>query len=532
MKDITVRKRDRVFLRGGFSIGGFVFCAAVCVSTLGVSGCRMAIDEAVNSEGVPEDPPTEIAWFSGDASAEADSAIDLIRAAVGEQDTLSLLLVGGITVEAVSLDGSVPGKDFGEEGLVLNSGNSPADVILNGGGRTISLTGAANGKPVITVGPGVTLRLRNITFAGIDTNTAALIEVTGSGYDNPATLSNEASVGHLILEDGAVIKNNNNTAYIESEQSPPPDDERTDGGGGVRVAGSGIFTMNGGEISGNAADSVGGGVFIGNSGVFTMNGGTISGNSTLWGGGVHICDTSVFTMNGGTISGNGAYATLNGGIGGTGGGVNINGGEGTGCTFIMNGGIISGNSAGYRGGGVHILHRNPASASTFEMRNGMIGGNYAVMEGGGVTVDDLGKFKMSGGTIRDNMALGWPFSAGGGVAVCNTGAFDMSGGEISLNRSFYGGGVAIVGGANSFSSSFSKTGGTIYGADMIGMRNTALRGSGDAGASVYDPNAYPGNTYAKEIVKQRNATAGPGVVMHHVFSSEPELLSGWEEELP
>jgi hypothetical protein len=51
----------------------------------------------------------------------------------------------------------------------------------------------------------------------------------------------------------------------------------TNYGGGVHVAGMGNFTMLGGTISGNEANT-GGGVYVDNSGTFTK-----SGNSTIYG---------------------------------------------------------------------------------------------------------------------------------------------------------------------------------------------------------------------------------------------------------
>jgi len=117
----------------------------------------------------------------------------------------------------------------------------------------------------------------------------------------------------------------------------------------VGVSSNGIFTMNGGEISGNtitSSTSYGGGVNV--YGIFTMNGGKISGNTASYGGGV--CVNGSFTMNDGEISGN--TATRN--YSSYGGGVYVNG------SFIMYGGEISGNRVSspgansYYGGGIYL----------------------------------------------------------------------------------------------------------------------------------------------------------------------------------
>jgi hypothetical protein len=120
-------------------------------------------------------------------------------------------------------------------------------------------------------------------------------------------------------------------------------------GGGVNSAG--IFTMNGGTISNNTAGNSstssslqGGGVFIGSNGDFTMNGGIICNNKVLTtngyaaGGGVHTA--KLFTMTGGEISGNEAKI---------GGGVNI--ATNADARFNMTGGIITGNTTVSEKGG-------------------------------------------------------------------------------------------------------------------------------------------------------------------------------------
>ena len=66
------------------------------------------------------------------------------------------------------------------------------------------------------------------------------------------------------MEDGAIIRNNTNRNY--------------EVGGGIPIGNSSTFTMNGGEISGNAANGGGGVAIIGST--MVMNNGTISNNST------------------------------------------------------------------------------------------------------------------------------------------------------------------------------------------------------------------------------------------------------------
>jgi hypothetical protein len=154
--------------------------------------------------------------------------------------------------------------------------------------------------------------------------------------------------------------------------------------GALIVVDGGTFIMNAGtEITGNSGgdgrgwgNSGGGGVHL-NKGTFTMNGGTIYNNTANSGAGVYMYD-GTFTMNGGTISGNTAD---------NGGGVYVNSG-----TFTKTGGAIVGNAAKSSGGGVYV------NGGAFNMRGGNIAKNTAVSSGGGVCVN-RGKFAKTGGII-------------------------------------------------------------------------------------------------------------------------------------
>jgi hypothetical protein len=264
--------------------------------------------------------------FSGSSLVEGDSAIDAIRAAK-RAGWLEVSLKWDRKSEEVSLSA---GTDIGAGGLVLAndgtntfnaaSNNSPAKVIIDGlqGTRTIAWSVPGPGEnqtPLITVGDGVTLELRNITFQGTDytLNRAPLIKVVSGGT--------------LIMESGARLTGNTSTTS----------------GGGVYV--NGDFIMNGGTISDNTANGAnGGGVYVGPNATFTMKNGTISGNTakggntsaTGHGGGVSMFSTATFLMENGTISGN--TAIKNGSNGGNGGGVNAIG------TFKKTGGTIYGDS--------------------------------------------------------------------------------------------------------------------------------------------------------------------------------------------
>jgi hypothetical protein len=142
---------------------------------------------------------------------------------------------------------------------------------------------------------------------------------------------------------------------------------------------------------------------------------------------------------------------------------------------------------------------------SFTMTGGEISGNSVSGKfGGGVFVRDNGSFTMGGGVISGNKADG-----GGGVAVVRggsftmgreviPGSFTMEGGEISGNSaSSFGGGVFVVN-----DSSFSKTGGIIYG-DTDGTvgngnntDNTAKNGNTTGHAVYYRANSS--NNYYRD----------------------------------
>jgi len=374
-------------------------------------------------------------------------------------------------------------------------GRSNITITLTGisVNRTISLS--SNGA-MFTVNNGNTLILgNNITLRGHSDNTDSLIVVQPEGT--------------LIMNNGSAITENNN-AYVHVAHNTS---WRSDAfGGGVYVSG-GIFTMNGGIISGNAADSSGGGVFVFGDGTFTMSNGTISGNTADGlggggGGGVSV-NGGTFTMNGGTISGN------------TGGGVWVNG------TFTMSDGTISGNTADSSGGGVYLEN------GTFAMSDGTISSNTADGLGGGVYVRS-GTFTMSNGTISGNTTANY----GGGVFVQYNGAFTMSNGTISgntaaggsyYNGSYYGGGGGGVYMIGEFTTSggltFNKTGGTIYGySNGTGNDNVVKDNDGnvvsDSGHAVYI--SIYGSLSGS---KRRETTAGPGVDLSYINGA---FNGGWE----
>ena len=114
--------------------------------------------------------------------------------------------------------------------------------------------------------------------------------------------------------------------------------------------------IDGGVVTGGTANS-GGGVYAQAGSVFTLNGGNISGNSSsVYGGGIYSAGKVI--INNGSVSGN--VTSMYGG------GVQVNG------MFEMHGGKIFGNTSNVRGCAVYV-----SKGCSFTMTDGEIGKNYS-----------------------------------------------------------------------------------------------------------------------------------------------------------
>jgi hypothetical protein len=431
--------------------------------------------------------------FSNEKTKQG-SIIDLIRAAATKPSLDIELPPATATYNREKIAfGST--SDLGDEGLLLNSENSPALLTINGRGREIDLVGWMSGFPVITVDSGVTLTLKNITLKG-------LVAEEGDAPDDLS--SNTAPVimvrngGKLILDFGAVITENENTeggpdvtfaaagaiaveAGGELVMNTGAQIHTTGGWnmGAVKLNG-GKFIMSGGSIrfnysvdeksgGGPGTGGDGGGVHVGRDGIFYMEGGDIEENMALRGGGVFV-GGGIFaiSMKGGNISNN--YASKDGG------GVYV---VDTGSKFFFDGGVIHGNYADMNGGGVYVDSPDDLLSMNY---NAVIRDNTAVERGGGIYLKGA-TFAMQHGSIRNNSVSSEGYS-GGGVYL-NGSSFRMSGGSITGNsvKSANGKGGGIYTGA---SSKFTMEAGSIAG-NVINPNENAPNNanSGGRGCGLY-----------------------------------------------
>jgi uncharacterized repeat protein (TIGR02543 family) len=312
-------------------------------------------------------------------------------------------VIGGLDNKAnnLTLTHSLPnGNESYALAAMLITANSPAQVSINGNGRTV--TGNANR---ITVGAGATLTLQNITLSNV-----------------PFTVS---AGGKLVLESGAVIRQN--TASDSTA------------GGGITVDGGTLEMKAGAVVTLNNAVQGGGVLIKGSGSTFTMDGGEIKSNGAAMGGGICIVGSSnTFTMNGGAIRENHTAPTASHPNDG-GGGVVVGGADAR--VYINNGSLITGNWTSAAGfcGGVGLI----GGSSILTMSGGEISGNSASQGGGvGLWIASGTRFNMSGGVIKNNEA----FECGGGVMVMQTATFNMTGGEVTANTARSGTGQYDGGG--------------------------------------------------------------------------------------
>lgn len=297
-------------------------------------------------------------------------------------------------------------------------------VVEEGG--ELSLTGALtlggwNNTGSILVNHGQTTIDGNVVIekSTLEGNDVGVIEDNGSSAE-------------LILENGTIQNHKIRGAH----------------GASIRVTEGASFTMNGGTIQDNIAntassDSSSPAVLLLGASTFTMNGGSICNNSGQCGTAVYLTASNNaakarFTMNGGTLSNNESrsytpYSTPTGAVF-----VKYF------AEFVLNNGTITGNCAhGGAGGGVAVMDELP-------------------------TEEHGTAFTMNGGTISNNTASGYRCS-GGGIYSCSN-CVSLLGGRIENNSAYDGGGVYSEGNTEIYT--------TLHIQNALITGNTADQGGG------------------------------------------------------
>lgn len=335
--------------------------------------------------------------------------------------------------------------------LFGNKDEKPTNLFVVEEGGELSLTGALtlggwNNTGSILVNHGKTTIDGNVVIekSTLEGNDVGVIEDNGSSAE-------------LILENGTIQNHKIRGALSAS----------------IRVTEGASFTMNGGTIQANIAntsssDSSSPAVLLLGASTFTMNGGSICNNSGQCGTAVYLTASNNaakarFTMNGGTLSNNESrsytpYSTPTGAVF-----VKYS------AEFVLNNGTITGNCAhGGAGGGVAVMDELPRE-------------------------EHGTAFTMNGGTISNNTASGYRCS-GGGIYSCSN-HVSLLGGRIENNSAYDGGGVYSEGNTEIYT--------TLHIENALITGNTADQGgglwfcpTGDAKLYMQDGAVIYGNTAA------------------------------------
>ena len=335
--------------------------------------------------------------------------------------------------------------------LFGNKDKNLTNLFVVEAGGELSLTGALtlggwNNTGSILVNHGKTT---------IDGN--VVIEKSTLEGDSMGVIEDNGSSAELILENGTIQNHKIRGARSAS----------------IRVTEGASFTMNGGTIQNNIAntassDSSSPAVLLLGASTFTMNGGSICNNSGQCGTAVYLTASSNaakarFTMNSGTLSNNESRSytpksTPTGAVF-----VKYS------AEFVLNNGTITGNCAyGGAGGGVAVMDELP-------------------------TEEHGTAFTMNGGTISNNTASGYRCS-GGGIYSCSN-YVSLLGGRIENNSAYDGGGIYSEGNTEIYT--------TLHIQNALITGNTADQGgglwfcpTGDAKLYMQDGAVIYGNTAA------------------------------------
>ena len=284
-----------------------------------------------------------------------------------------------------------------------------------------------------------------------------VIEKSTLEGNDVGVIEDNGSSAELILENGTIQNHKIRGALSAS----------------IRVTEGASFTMNGGTIQANIAntsssDSSSPAVLLLGASTFTMNGGSICNNSGQCGTAVYLTASSNaakarFTMNGGSLSNNESRSytpnsTPTGAVF-----VKYS------AEFVLNDGTITGNCAhDGAGGGVAVMDELP-------------------------TEEHGTAFTMNGGTISNNTASGYRCS-GGGIYSCSN-YVSLLGGRIENNSAYDGGGVYSEGNTEIYT--------TLHIQNALITGNTADQGgglwfcpTGDAKLYMQDGAVIYGNTAA------------------------------------
>ncbi len=203
--------------------------------------------------------------------------------------------------------------------------------------------------------------------------------------------------------------------------------------GGMAAGNIGLLTVTGTTISDNTASTRAGGVFLWGTSDVTFTNSIISNNTAQsqgGGGGLNMQNTSIARLNGVTISGNRAQ-----GISQHGGGIFA----GAGTQIVMTNGSIVGNESEAGWGAGLYAFTNVVTLTDVTVRSNTASSSGV---GAGLTVLDNATLTITGGSIRENRAIG---GSGGGVFLRASTAHIQNVGFVENMADHQGGAMQVLG---------------------------------------------------------------------------------------
>ena len=396
------------------------------------------------------------------------------------------------------------------------------DVTISGG--TIKRASDYTGS-LLVVTDGSSLTLANITIDGGAIWTGGVDETLERGTVNSGLGADSALVtvngGTLTLNRGTVIQNNERTvgtdddAWIEWTRPVAKTVRYYAVGGGVSVVGGSLIVNDGAVVKNNTikdSDKVN------------------DATSDAMGGGIGLYDCASLVVNGGEISGN--QAQTSGTARAMGGGIGMAAHPGSryvSCEVCFKGGELKNNLSVTSGGGAYFTSdcedETGINALDVSFSGGTISENKAGA-GGGIIVWG-GKAALSGEVAFTNNQA--PDGNGGGAYFSTRTIVSIDGGTYSRNTSKYGGGIAWNGVKFEFrngtvsNNSVATTGGGLRLSGNTAETSAVISGgiisenTATGGAGVWaDYVTISGGTISQNRADGNNQSGG-GVFVNHIF---------------
>lgn len=272
-------------------------------------------------------------------------------------------MIASVNSKITVYSGSISGNTAsGNGGGVLAESSCP--VTLDGANILVTDNQAIGGN-----GGGVyasdSLTINSVSITNNKANDGGGIFSQGT-----AVITGAAINGNTAVTDGGGIRGTG--AAIITLQGTNISGNKAAHGAGLSANNSSTASMDSSSIiAGNIAGKRGGGVNIDNGTVFTLAGGKINTNQAETGGGVIASLNSTFTMNSGEITDN--TTTSHGG------GLRMEASQ-----LNINGGLVSNNKTASYGGGVYLW-----ANAALDMTGGSMTGNTASGDGGGIFTEDF-----------------------------------------------------------------------------------------------------------------------------------------------